>query len=389
MLMSMDDIRELNRRKEQERLAAEAQAQAPAQAQPGLLQMPEKPMTPFEQLRDNHGTGGAIMRLLGTGLSGGLLGGFLTPEIGKASQAEYATDLATYKAYQTKLMEQQLAEQAAQAERKGVQSGLDLLMNGVHDPEDAYYRMKFAKDFGMDPLQYALGGGIVNKGAFGDGTQVERMLSMYYDENAPLEHRRIARDFLNKPYNVTTPDGTYTYEGLGLRGFNDDGSFMDPEPSQATDPSGRPAQFTEASSAGEREKETLVDLIGEAAGIYDMEPKFFDTAVAETLPPYISAGLMSETGQQYEAYKASIKSVVGKIYSGAVLNETEIENVQRGYIPQPGDTEATIKLKKRRLEALMSAYNKDPENFDAQSYYRGGGYSASPRHNALEKHRGG
>ena len=117
MLMSMDDIRELNRRKEQERLAAEAQAQAPAQAQPGLLQMPEKPMTPFEQLRDNHGTGGAIMRMLGTGLSGGLLGGFLTPEIGKASQAEYATDLATYKAYQTKLMEQQLAAKAAQAER--------------------------------------------------------------------------------------------------------------------------------------------------------------------------------------------------------------------------------------------------------------------------------
>ena len=103
---------ELKKLKEQERLAAEAKAA------PGLLQTAiEKPMTPFEQLRDNHGTGGAIMRLLGTGLSGGLMGGLLTPEIGKASQAEYATDLATYKAYQTKMMEQQLADQAAQAER--------------------------------------------------------------------------------------------------------------------------------------------------------------------------------------------------------------------------------------------------------------------------------
>ena len=342
----------------------------------------QAPKTPGEQARENYGGLELFGRQLGARFLGGIFKDQVLPEYSNANKDKYKSDLALY----NKDLESQLELQAAQAKRDRHSSGLGLVMNGVEDPEDNFNMLELAKVYGLDNLKHVMNGGEVETGAFGDGTQVERMLSMYYDENAPLEHRGIARDFLNKPYNVTTPDGTYTYEGLGLRGFNDDGSFIDPEPSQSTDQNGRAAQFTEASSAGEREKEALVDLIGEAAGIYDMEPKFFDTAVAETLPPYISAGLMSETGQQYEAYKASIKSVVGKIYSGAVLNETEIENVQRGYIPQPGDTEATVRLKKRRLEALMSAYNKDPESFDADAYYRGRGYEQSGTENALEKY---
>ena len=330
------------------------------------------PMSPIEKMMERDGKGKTMAKMLLGGFTG--LTPFLMPEL-IGGRARYEQELKDYAARQE--------QQRLQQQRAG---WVKTLTDGVTDPNDPLARMEaIASGMSPDDLRY-ITDTEVDTGAFGDGTQVERMLSMYHNQDAPLQHRRIARDFLNKPYNVTTPDGTYTYEGLGLREIGDDGAFINPVANQTTDSSGRPANFTKASSAGEREKETLVDLIGEAAGIYDMEPKFFDAAVAETLPPFISAGLMSEKGQQYEAYKASIKSVVGKIYSGAVLNETEIENVQRGYIPQPGDTEATIKLKKRRLEALMSAYNKDPENFDAQAYYNGGGYAGSGRQNALEKY---
>ena len=98
MLFTMDDIRELNKRKEQEALAAEQPAPEQAPTKDSLL-APSAPVAPFQQLKDNHGTGGAIMRLLGTGLSGGLLGGVLAPEIGRASQDAYAGDLELYNKY--------------------------------------------------------------------------------------------------------------------------------------------------------------------------------------------------------------------------------------------------------------------------------------------------
>lgn len=133
MLLSMDDIRELNKKKEQERLATEATPE------PGLLQTgaPEKPVTPFEQLRDNHGTGGAILRMLGTGLSGGLLGDVLTPEIGRASQAEYASDLKLYQD-QVKLGQSQKVAGAYEAMLSDDDESNDLeaiRMGAVHQPD--------------------------------------------------------------------------------------------------------------------------------------------------------------------------------------------------------------------------------------------------------------
>lgn len=89
MLMSMDDIREMNKRKEQE--AAQNKGLLPTSV--------EAPVSPSQQLRDNHGTGGAILRMIGTGLSGGLLGNILTPEISKSSKAQYKGDLDLYNKY--------------------------------------------------------------------------------------------------------------------------------------------------------------------------------------------------------------------------------------------------------------------------------------------------
>lgn len=143
-----------------------------AEAVTGLLGI-AAPKTPWEQMQEKHGTGGAILRMLGTGLSGGLLGYALMPEMSKAGKAKYASDLT---AYQDALAEQQ--------GRSRHQAGLDLLMNGVDDPEDAFHRMSLAKEFGLDNLQYALGGGKVAYEP--DYEKVEINGDYYYtDKNDP------------------------------------------------------------------------------------------------------------------------------------------------------------------------------------------------------------
>ena len=145
---------ELKKQKERERLAAEAQAQA----EPGLLQAPVKPMTPFEQLRDEHGTGGAILRMIGTGLSGGLLGDVLTPEIGKASQAEYASNLKLYDKYR----EMQLVDPHHQAYA-------DVLMDPNATPEQKAYAAVLAGGVGeYDPNATVMNAGQTMVGPTGN-----------------------------------------------------------------------------------------------------------------------------------------------------------------------------------------------------------------------------
>ena len=132
---------------------------APVDPAAGLLGI-AAPKTPWEQMQEKHGTGGSILRMLGTGLSGGLLGDVLMPEMGVGSRAKYATDMELYKAQQAKMFEAQLAAQLAEQSKARHMAGIELLMNGVDDPEDAFHRMSLSKEFGLDNLQYALGGGV-------------------------------------------------------------------------------------------------------------------------------------------------------------------------------------------------------------------------------------
>ena len=69
------------------------------------LLAPVMPKSPMEQAKEEYGTGETILRMLGTGLSGGLLGEMLLPELGRSSQAQYISDVKSYgdqlKAYNT------------------------------------------------------------------------------------------------------------------------------------------------------------------------------------------------------------------------------------------------------------------------------------------------
>ena len=136
-----------------------------------LTAMPEAPVSPSQQLRDKHGTGGAILRMLGTGLSGGLLGDMLMPEMGRANQLQYASDLESYGTKKEKYDEQ-----------SEFQKMFEMVSNGVDDPGDPFARANLAKQYGIKELEYAMNNGEVAPEAkwvskFNNGTLYR------YDEN--------------------------------------------------------------------------------------------------------------------------------------------------------------------------------------------------------------
>jgi hypothetical protein len=54
------------------------------------------PLTPRQQAEEKYGKGETTLRMLGTMLTGGLLGGALLPEASSANKAQYKSDLALY-----------------------------------------------------------------------------------------------------------------------------------------------------------------------------------------------------------------------------------------------------------------------------------------------------
>lgn len=93
MLLMPDELEE-QKRLEAEKAQAEQAQQAPAA--PPMMTAPVAPLTPWERMQDEHGTGGSILRIIGTGLSGGILGDALMPEMTKAGQDQYASELKAY-----------------------------------------------------------------------------------------------------------------------------------------------------------------------------------------------------------------------------------------------------------------------------------------------------
>ena len=83
----------------------------------GSLLAPAMPQTPWEQAEEEYGTGEAILRRLGNLFTGGLFDEQIIPELSTAGRAKHASDLKAYNAYETKMMEQQVADRAAQARR--------------------------------------------------------------------------------------------------------------------------------------------------------------------------------------------------------------------------------------------------------------------------------
>jgi hypothetical protein len=149
---------------------------------------PVMPKTPEQQAREKYGTGGMIMRMLGTGLSGGLLGSVLIPETGRANRERYKEQLSAYK--------DSMADRYAQQTTLG---HIRNLQDDVEGPEDALgrtYMMGLEGMGSIDRVEYALTGN--RPGVKPEYVTVNNNGQVYFaDKNNP-----------NSPgIPATTPDG--------------------------------------------------------------------------------------------------------------------------------------------------------------------------------------
>ena len=136
MLLMPDELEKKKKEQALQEQAALVDNRSNAEAAGSLLS-PAMPLTPWEQMQEKHGTGGSLLRMLGTGLSGGLLGNLLMPEMGKGGQAKYAADLEMYKD-QAKMDRSQQVASTYEAMLSDDDEGNDLeaiRMGAIHQPD--------------------------------------------------------------------------------------------------------------------------------------------------------------------------------------------------------------------------------------------------------------
>lgn len=169
------------------------------------LLSPAMPKTPWEQMKEKHGAGESFLRMLGTGLSGGLLGNLLMPEMSKESKAQYATDMDLYKAQKAKMFELDLANQIKQQER-------DRLLGAQGEFHTAFTD----GDVSNDPQAYmtAIAMGVDPKAlevAYGDDPMFERA-----NAQQDTDIMRTTNAYVNS-YNEDNPDNPISfYEGYDI-----------------------------------------------------------------------------------------------------------------------------------------------------------------------------
>lgn len=95
---------------------------------------------------------------------------------------------------------------------------------------------------------------------------------------------------------------------------------------------------------------TFEDLV---AGGYD--PTNFRDFAAGNLPRGLSGFALTPEGQQYLAAKKNFITAVLRKESGAAISVAEFETEDVKYFPQPGDTSATVELKRKAREKAVES----------------------------------
>ena len=95
------------------------------------------------------------------------------------------------------------------------------------------------------------------------------------------------------------------------------------------------------------------DLIDKMETELGYDPTNLGDAAARSVAPNLLAGFFkTEQGQQYQAMSEAWSEGVLRIQTGAAATQPETERVQRTYFPVPGDSPATVALKR----AMRGAY---------------------------------
>ena len=120
--------------------------------------------------------------------------------------------------------------------------------------------------------------------------------------------------------------------------------------------------------------------------INSLEQKFnpnnpYDTIVSNLpfAPTAIENMLMSADKKAYEQAKRDFLIPILRRQSGAVINTDEIDYFDRTYFPQPGDSEATIRMKKIARDSLVDGFTKSPQDKAVKEEDKGIGSMKSMR----------
>lgn len=97
----------------------------------------------------------------------------------------------------------------------------------------------------------------------------------------------------------------------------------------------------------------FAERMAQAEPIFQNPPPTFGSRFKEGLPGGVGNVMITpESRQFFQAERNFINAVLRK-ESGAVISDTEFENARKQYIPQPGDDDATLELKRQARETAI------------------------------------
>jgi hypothetical protein len=97
------------------------------------------------------------------------------------------------------------------------------------------------------------------------------------------------------------------------------------------------------------------------------EPEGFPSRVdrAATNLPVLGNTLAGPRGEKFDQLQRDIINAILRRESGAVISDAEFDNARKQYIPQPGDSPETVKLKMENIRTQLKAFadtaNRPPE----------------------------
>ena len=97
----------------------------------------------------------------------------------------------------------------------------------------------------------------------------------------------------------------------------------------------------------------FAERMAQAEPLFQNPPPTFGSRFKEGLPGGVGNVMITpESRQFFQAERNFINAVLRK-ESGAVISDTEFENARKQYIPQPGDDDATLELKRQARETAI------------------------------------
>ena len=194
------------------------------------------------------------------------------------------------------------------------------------------------------------------------------------DRQFDLANRKLTADSKTKSANAGKTAMINNFERAQQDGFQ--GTFFDFQRQLAeAKGGGKPITDAQAKAAGFAERMLASNQIVNDPDVAAAGLERFDSAVGDL--PVIGSALQSEEGQKLDQAKRDFINAILRRESGAVIAESEFNNAEKQYFPQPGDTQAKLSQKARNRElaikGIVRAAGPAAQGLTAQSETAPGG----------------